>query len=146
MDRLLQRLDLLAHLSQEFPLALRRMHGTVIQPFLPFYPPEQLLFGILVDKNGKRFVNEDSYHSKTSIRCTEQPDGAAYLIADDSFYAYPLFQWQPLIDAWENIADMERDLGMPDGALQKTIADYTADMPAEMKAHQETMDDTALLL
>ncbi len=90
----------------------------------PFYPPEQLLFGILVDKNGNRFVNEDSYHSKTSIRCTEQPDGIAYLIADDSFYAYPLFQWQPLIDAWENIADMERDLGMPTGALQKTIADY----------------------
>ena len=78
----------------------------------PFYPPEQLLFGILVDKNGHRFVNEDSYHSKTSIRCTEQPDGVAFLIADDSFYAYPLFQWQPLIDAWENIADMESELGM----------------------------------
>ncbi len=90
----------------------------------PFYPPEQLIFGILVDKDGKRFVNEDSYHSKTSIRCTEQPDGIAYLIADDSFYAYPLFQWQPLIDAWDSIADMERDLGMPTGTLQKTIADY----------------------
>lgn len=90
----------------------------------PFYPPEQLIKGILVNKEGKRFVNEDSYHSKTSISCTEQPDGIAYLIADDSFFARPLFQWQPLVDAWEDVASMERDLGMPEGSLQKTIADY----------------------
>ncbi len=90
----------------------------------PFYPPEQLIKGILVNKQGRRFINEDSYHSKTSIRCTEQPDGVAYLIADDSFFARPLFGWQELVDAWDDVAEMERDLGMPEGSLQKTIADY----------------------
>ncbi len=90
----------------------------------PFYPPEQLIYGILVNKEGRRFINEDSYHSKTSISCTEQPDGVAYLIADDSFFARPLFQWQELVDAWDDVADMERDLGMPEGALQQTLADY----------------------
>ena len=92
----------------------------------PFYPPEQLIFGILVNKHGKRFINEDSYHSKTSISCTEQPDGVAYLICDDSFYARPLFQWQELVDAWDDVAEMEKDLGMPTGSLQKTIADYNS--------------------
>ncbi len=90
----------------------------------PFYPPEQLIFGILVNKHGKRFINEDSYHSKTSISCTEQDDGVAYLIADDSFFARPLFGWQELVDAWDTVADMEKDLGMPEGSLQKTIEDY----------------------
>ena len=90
----------------------------------PFYPPEQLIRGLLVNREGQRFVNEDSYHSKTSISCTAQPDGVAYLIADDSFFARPLFQWQPLVDAWEDVAAMERGLGMPEGVLQKTIADY----------------------
>ena len=92
----------------------------------PFYPPQQLIYGILVDKHGKRFINEDSYHSKTSICCTEQEDGVAYLICDDSFFERPLFQWQELVDAWESVEDMERDLGMPEGSLQKTIADYNA--------------------
>jgi succinate dehydrogenase/fumarate reductase flavoprotein subunit len=92
----------------------------------PFYPPEQLIYGILVNKHGQRFINEDSYHSKTSISCTEQPDGVAYLIADDSFFAQPLFQWQPLVDAWGTVVEMERDLGMPEGSLQKTLSDYNS--------------------
>jgi succinate dehydrogenase/fumarate reductase flavoprotein subunit len=92
----------------------------------PFYPPQKLIYGILVNRHGRRFINEDSYHSKTSISCTDQPDGVAYLIADDSFFERPLFQWQELVDAWDDVAAMERDLGMPEGALQKTIADYNA--------------------
>ncbi len=92
----------------------------------PFYPPQQLIYGILVNKHGKRFINEDSYHSKTSISCTDQPDGVAYLIADDSFFERPLFQWQELVDAWDDVADMERDLGLPAGNLQETISDYNA--------------------
>ena len=92
----------------------------------PFYPPEQLIYGILVNKHGKRFINEDVYHSKSSIACLDQPDGIAYLIADDSFFERPLFQWQPLIDAWETVEEMEKGLGLPDGSLQKTIADYNS--------------------
>jgi succinate dehydrogenase/fumarate reductase flavoprotein subunit len=90
----------------------------------PFYPPQDLIKGIIVNKHGQRFVNEDSYHSKTSIMCLEQPDGEAYLIADDSFFARPLFGWQELIDAWETVEEMEAELGIAEGALQKTVADF----------------------
>ncbi len=90
----------------------------------PFYPPQDLIKGIIVNKHGRRFVNEDSYHSKTSIMCLEQPDGEAYLIADDSFFARPLFGWQELINAWETVEEMEVELGIAEGALQKTVADF----------------------
>lgn len=90
----------------------------------PFYPPEQLIHGILVNKKGERFINEDVYHSASSISCLDQPDSVAYLIVDDSFFARPLFGWQELVDAWDDVASMERGLSMPDGALQETIANY----------------------
>ena len=31
---------------------------------------------------------------------------------------------QEIVDAWETIEEMERDLKLPEGSLQKTIADY----------------------
>jgi hypothetical protein len=40
----------------------------------PFYPPAQLLFGIVVNKAGQRFVNEDGYHARTAAYLFEQPD------------------------------------------------------------------------
>ena len=38
------------------------------------YPPEILLTGVIVNKDGKRFVAEDSYHSRTSAFVLDQPD------------------------------------------------------------------------
>jgi succinate dehydrogenase/fumarate reductase flavoprotein subunit len=87
----------------------------------PFYPPEKLIKGILVNKLGKRFVAEDSYHSRTSIVASEQPDGVAYLLVDDECFGRPEFGGYEPVDAWESFADMERDLGMPAGALQETL-------------------------
>jgi succinate dehydrogenase/fumarate reductase flavoprotein subunit len=101
---------------------MEHMDGELVTS--PFYPPQDLIKGILVNREGKRFINEDSYHSKTSLACLDQPDGVAYLIADDSFFARPLFGWQELVDAWDDVASMEKDLGMPEGALQATIANY----------------------
>ena len=87
----------------------------------PFYPPESLIKGILVNKLGRRFVAEDSYHSRTSILASEQPDGKAYLIVDDESFGRPEFGGYEPIDAWESFADMERDLGLPKGSLQETV-------------------------
>jgi 3-oxo-5alpha-steroid 4-dehydrogenase len=101
------------------------------KPFItcPFYPPEQLLKGILVNKHGERFVAEDSYHSRTGVITREQPDGIAYLIVDQSIFAYPRFAElmnQNLIDGWETVAEMEAGLNLPGGSLVKTMADYNA--------------------
>ena len=90
----------------------------------PFYPPEDLIKGILVNKWGQRFINEDCYHARTADACLQQPDQEVYLICDNKSFGYPEFQMQELIDAWESIEEMERDLGMPAGNLQQTIGDY----------------------
>jgi succinate dehydrogenase/fumarate reductase flavoprotein subunit len=98
------------------------MDGALITA--PFYPPESLLKGILVNQHGKRFINEDSYHARTMSACLEQPDGIAYLIADNATFGRPELQLQELIDAWETVEEMEADLNLPPGSLQQTLADY----------------------
>jgi succinate dehydrogenase/fumarate reductase flavoprotein subunit len=101
------------------------------KPFItcPFYPPEQLLKGILVNKLGRRFVAEDSYHSRTGVISREQPDGIVYLIVDSSIFAYPRFAEMmniQLIDGWETVDEMEACLGLPAGSLVQTLAEYSA--------------------
>ncbi|WP_157219719.1 FAD-dependent oxidoreductase [Flavisphingomonas formosensis] len=91
----------------------------------PFYPPESLLKAILVNVEGKRFVAEDSYHSRSTAAVLAQPERRAYLICDNAIFGrceYP----HDLIDAWETVEEMERDLKLPEGALQKTMANYNA--------------------
>lgn len=99
------------------------------EPFLtsPFYPPEQLLKGILVNGEGKRFVAEDSYHSRSGIISTEQPGGIVYLVVDADIFAYPAFAAltnQQLVDGYESIAAMEAGLSLPEGSLQATMSAY----------------------
>jgi 3-oxo-5alpha-steroid 4-dehydrogenase len=90
----------------------------------PFYPPAQLVTGIVVNKEGKRFVAEDSYHSRTSGFVMDQPDQAAYLIVDSAHIEHPSFPLCPFIDGWETVAEMEESLGIPTGALAKTLSSY----------------------
>ena len=90
----------------------------------PFYPPAQLVTGIVVNKEGKRFVAEDSYHSRTSGFVMDQPDQAAYLIVDSAHIEHPDFPLCPFIDGWETVAEMEDGLGIPTGALEKTLSSY----------------------
>ena len=101
------------------------------EPFLtsPFYPPQDLLKGVLVNGEGKRFVAEDSYHSRTGILSTRQPGGTVYLIVDAEIFAYPRFAelTNPrLIDGFETIAEMEAALALPDGSLQATMTAYNS--------------------
>jgi succinate dehydrogenase/fumarate reductase flavoprotein subunit len=96
------------------------------QPFVtaPIYPPSILLTGIAVNKDGNRFVNEDSYHSRTSAFVMEQPDAIAYLIVDEAHLERPEFPLAPLIDGWETVAEMESALGIPTGNLAKSLDRY----------------------
>ena len=106
--------------------AVEHMNGFLLTS--PIYPPEQLVKGILVNRAGQRFVAEDSYHTRTSIRIAEQADGIAYLIVDADIFAYPAWHEhgnQRLVDGFETIAAMEASLEMPVGSLQRTMAEYS---------------------
>ncbi|MGE2715621.1 FAD-binding protein [Mycolicibacterium litorale] len=88
------------------------------------YPPEILLTGVIVNKDGQRFVAEDSYHSRTSAFVLEQPDQTAYLIVDEAHMQMPEMPLIKFIDGWETVAEMEAALGIPEGKLAATLARY----------------------
>ena len=90
----------------------------------PFYPPEETLRGIVVNRLGRRFVNEDAYHSRVAAFVFDQPGQAAYLILDSATMTQPAYRFQPLVDGWDTIEGMERGLGLPAGALAATMAAY----------------------
>ncbi|WP_198652387.1 FAD-binding protein [Nocardioides allogilvus] len=90
----------------------------------PFYPPSDFVKGIVVNKEGRRFVAEDSYHSRTSFHVMKQPGSAAYLILDSAHMAEPAMPLCPLIDGWETVEEMEVGLGLPTGSLVSTLAVY----------------------
>ena len=90
----------------------------------PFYPPSDFVTGIVVNKLGRRFVAEDSYHSRTSYNVLKQTDAAAYLILDSAHMAEPTLPLCPLIDGWETVEEMEAGLGLPAGALVETLSAY----------------------
>ncbi len=96
----------------------------------PCYPPASLLTGIIVNRDGRRFVAEDSYHSRTSAFVLEQPGSAAFLIVDSEHLAYPELPLVPFIDGWESVEEMAAGLGIPAGNLVATLARYNADAAA----------------
>ncbi|UNB55551.1 FAD-binding protein [Mycolicibacterium sp. YH-1] len=88
------------------------------------YPPEILLTGLIVNKEGRRFVAEDSYHSRTSAFVLEQPDQSAYLIVDEAHMQMPEMPLIKFIDGWETVAEMAAALGIPEGNLVETLQRY----------------------
>jgi len=90
------------------------------------YPPGQLIKGIIVNRLGRRFVAEDSYHGRTAAFIREQPGQRAFLIVDSEIFAYPEIETanHELIDGYENAEEMETALGMPKGELVATLDRY----------------------
>ena len=103
---------------------LKHMDGALVTA--AFYPPESHIKGILVNQEGQRYCAEDSYHSRSSIITTQQTDRKGWLILDEATYQPDPPAWgaYPLVDAFETVEEMEQALGMPDGALQATVARY----------------------
>ena len=90
----------------------------------PFYPPGDALKGIIVNKAGRRFVNEDVYHARSAAALFEQPGAEGYLILDSATMVEPAYGFHPLVDGWETVEEMESALGMPDGSLVETMRAY----------------------
>lgn len=96
------------------------------EPFItaPFYPPSVLVTGLIVNKGGRRFVAEDSYHARTSYHVMHQPDATAYLIVDSEHADHPSMSLVPFLDGWETVGEMEAGLDLPGGALVATLTRY----------------------
>ena len=91
---------------------------------LPFYPPGDLTYGILVNAQGQRFIAEDAYHGRTGEVASLQPQGTVYLIADEQSFGRPEVEGFEIAAVEGTIAELERALGLPEPMLQHTVAVY----------------------
>lgn len=101
--------------------AVKRMDvGCIV---LPYTVPKSLMLGIMVDRRGMRFINEDLYQTTVGEAALLHQHGHVYLICDNACFAPP-FAPAEVAAVEETVADLERALGMPDGVLQHTVAEY----------------------
>ena len=100
--------------------AIRMDAGCIV---LPFTVPKQLMKGILVNRRGMRFINEDIYQTVVGEAALLRENGEVFLILDNDIFARP-FAPADIAGVEGSIAELEHTLKMPPGSLQNTVAIY----------------------
>lgn len=90
---------------------------------IPLTPPRRLMRGIIVNRVGQRFINEDTYYGRIGQESLFRQGGQMLLILDDNLYEVNLAGMQASY-VEETMEDLERAIGMPEGSLQSTVALY----------------------
>jgi 3-oxo-5alpha-steroid 4-dehydrogenase len=90
---------------------------------LPFNGPRSLVRGILVNRFGRRFINEDTYMGRVGQHAFAQQDGEVYLVIDEANYHK---HWLGVTAAWvaESATELEAEIGLPPGSLSDTLDYY----------------------
>jgi succinate dehydrogenase/fumarate reductase flavoprotein subunit len=88
------------------------------------YPPPQLTFGIFVNGQGQRFINEDIYLARLGHYAAVQASDRIYLFIDNKYFDRPAYLKTDIIAVGDTVAEVEKEAGLPDGALQQTVAYY----------------------
>lgn len=116
-------------------------HAEPIDPRSGVSEPSVFIFpyGILVNKSGKRFVNEapgtvDAWYERITRRIYEQDEGISYVILDQRIKDIPNYRLairsdQPAIEA-DSIEALATKLGIDPETLAQTLDDYNAACPA----------------
>jgi succinate dehydrogenase/fumarate reductase flavoprotein subunit len=89
------------------------------------YPPAEMTYGILLNDKAQRFVNEDSYLARIGIYASYQHSDQIYMFMDNRHFGRPDYvQNTEIVAVGETVEEVERDAGLPEGALQQTVAYY----------------------
>jgi succinate dehydrogenase/fumarate reductase flavoprotein subunit len=95
-------------------------HGSVS---LPIVPPKQLQKGILVNRHGQRFINEDAYLGRLGEHALYHQGGYAFLVLDNTTFTRPEIE-RDLAGVGDTVAELEAELRLPEGSLQSTVEVY----------------------
>jgi 3-oxo-5alpha-steroid 4-dehydrogenase len=108
-------------MAQALGASVRNMYAGEVS--LPLTPPRTLIHGILVNGQGQRFINEDTYMGRVGQSALYEQDGEAYLVVDEASYEV---NWMGLAATWvcETPAQLESEMGLPAGSLQATLELY----------------------
>jgi 3-oxo-5alpha-steroid 4-dehydrogenase len=107
-------------MAQAVGAAVRHMDAAEVS--LPS-PPHLTMPSLLVNGAGQRFINEDVYHGRAGQAALFHQGKDVFLVVDhDTFEANPSFL--KITWAAETVAELESDMGLPEGSLQATVELY----------------------
>ena len=108
-------------MGQSIGAAVMRMDAA--ECAVPMTPPRSLVAGILVNGQGQRFINEDTYYGRVGQEVLIRQEGEAYLIVDESLYEVTRAGLQA---SWvcETVEELEGEIGLPPGSLTSTFDLY----------------------
>ncbi len=99
------------------------LHMDAVSISLPATQPWGLKRGILVNAQGQRFINEDTYYGRLGEWALFHHEGRAWLVVDDEVFEKPDYP-RELAAVGETPAELEAELGLPPGSLEATLALY----------------------
>ena len=91
---------------------------------VPMLQPVQLVQGVLLDQQGRRFINEDVNHKRIGEYALLHQQGKIYLLVDQDIFARPAKGNIDIIATGDSIAEVEAEMNFPLGSLQNTVARY----------------------
>jgi len=93
---------------------------------IPFYPPSSHTFGILVNSQGQRFINEDVYHARIASSNLKQLHAGekVFLIIGEKHWKQPNMLGGEIASAAETIEELAEDIGLPVANLAHTFRFY----------------------
>ncbi|MFQ5697512.1 MAG: FAD-dependent oxidoreductase [Myxococcota bacterium] len=91
---------------------------------LPYYPPASLTYGIFVNAQGQRFINEDCYHARVAYHAIRQVGRGIYLVVGADDYAHPRFLNADIAGTGETIEELAREIGVDPQMLRHTVEFY----------------------
>lgn len=108
-------------MAQAVGAQVKRMDS--VECALPFNAPRTFVHGILVNRLGRRFVNEDTYMGRVGQGALLEQGGQVYLVVDEEHYAT---HWLGVTASWVcgTVAELEAEIGLPHGSLVETVDYY----------------------
>ncbi len=100
------------------------LHMAAADITLALFPPVGLKRGIYLNRCGQRFLNEDAYMGRAGEHALLHQQGRVWLLVDDEIYARPQHFALEVAAVGESIAELEAELGLPEQALQQSVAFY----------------------
>ena len=91
---------------------------------LPFYPPGSLTFGIFVNAQGQRFINEDIYHARMAYHAIRQVGNSIFIILNHEDYEHPKFLNASVAGTGETIEELAEEIGLDADQLRNTLEVY----------------------
>lgn len=95
----------------------------MIECALPIGPPHRLARCLLVNRQGRRFVNEDTYTGRIGHRALVEQGGDVTMIVSEEIFEVN-FVGMRLAWAAETVEELARDAGLPEDALADTVRRY----------------------